>query len=56
MGFAKLWEEVLVPRSGLACCKGPQPLVFCIDQIGGPVGAGSGEGYWVYFEVEEERT
>ena len=25
-GFAKL-----IPESGLACCKGPQPLVFCIE-------------------------
>lgn len=22
---------VLVPKSSLACCKGPQPLVFCIE-------------------------
>lgn len=22
---------VLIPKSGLACCKGPQPLVFCIE-------------------------
>lgn len=22
---------VLVPKSDLACCKGPQPLVFCIE-------------------------
>lgn len=22
---------VLIPESGLACCKGPQPLVFCIE-------------------------
>lgn len=29
--FAKPRVRVLIPEWGLACCKGPQPLVFCIE-------------------------
>lgn len=43
---------VLIPESGLACCKGPQPLVFCIETDrrawsgggGGATGSGQGGG------------
>lgn len=50
---------VLIPKLDLACCKGPQPLVLCIETDGRArqclVGGRGGGGYWVYWAEERRR-